>query len=170
MNAFSSSKALADLALLVNRTANLAYVINELNNTIAIHDLSISSPPIASYSVLPSDVKAQGSGMCASAINTTPDKRFIYVTNRLEGHPHGDAVVWFKVASNGRSLQRQGELRTGLDHPRAAEIFELEGQAYYVVGSKTEKGAVVYRVEETGVLEEIARNKDLLSPSGFVVA
>lgn len=100
----------------------------------------------------------------------TTDKRFIYVTNRLENHEAGDAVVWFKVTSDGRSLQRQGELRTGLDHPRAAEIFEHDGISYYVVGSKTEKGAVIYRINANdGGLQEVARNKDVLYPSGFAL-
>jgi len=107
--------------------------------------------------------------MCASAINITQDQQFIYVTNRLESHPEGDAVVWFKVAPNGRSLERMGELRTGLDHPRAAEIFESSGISYYIVGSKTEKGAVVYSIDGgNGNLTEVARNADVLSPSGFV--
>lgn len=107
--------------------------------------------------------------MCASAINIPPDNRFIYVTNRLECNSKGDAVVWFKVSTDGRSLQRAGELRTGLDHPRAAEIFECKGKLHYIVGSKTEKGAVVYSIDtESGELKEIARNQDVLSPSGFV--
>jgi 6-phosphogluconolactonase (cycloisomerase 2 family) len=107
--------------------------------------------------------------MCASAINMTPDKRFIYITNRLESHPKGDAIVWFMVSSDGRNLERMGELRTGLDHPRAAEIFEYDGRNYYIVGSKTEMGAVVYFIDmENGNLKEIARNADVLSPSGFV--
>jgi 6-phosphogluconolactonase (cycloisomerase 2 family) len=149
---------------------NLAYIVNELDNTITIHDLAGDELPIASYSVLPSDVAIPGGiGMCASAIHATPDFRFIYITNRLESNPKGDAIVWFRIAEDGRSLQQQGKLRTGLDHPRAAEIFDCQDSLYYIVGSKTERGAVVYKIDAgSGALEEVARNMDVLSPSGFV--
>lgn len=151
--------------------ANIAYVINELDNTLTLHDLaSDSAPPFASHSVLPSDAKKGGEGMCAAALVATPDFRYIYATNRLESHEKGDAIVWFRISEDGRGVTRLGELRSGLDHPRAAEIFEAGGQLYYIVGSKTETGAAIYKIDSsTGALSEFARNKEVISPVGFVV-
>lgn len=108
--------------------------------------------------------------MNASAISMTPDYKFIYITNRLESHPEGDAVVYFKITGEGRALERIGEIRTELDHPRAAEIIACNGGLYYIVGSRTEKGAVVYEINgQTGELKEVARNKEVISPSGFAL-
>lgn len=166
------------MLVLQKNTANVAYIVNELENTISIHDLTTtSSPPTTSYSVLPSDVTSSTkSQMCASSINITSNNRHIYVTNRLESNPKGDAIVWFDISQDGKELTRKGEIRTGLDHPRAAEIFRCEnndnhdGKEFYIVGSKTEKGAVVYGIDgNTGELKEVARNMEVLSPSGFAL-
>lgn len=149
--------------------------MNELDNTITVHDLSQISAQetLASYSILPSDVAPNSaSQMNGAAISITPDSQFIYVTNRLEANPEGDAVVGFKVLEGGKALERIGQTRTGLDHPRAAEIFvcEQDGEWYYIVGSRTEKGAAVYQVNKrTGNLKEVARNTEVIQPSGFAV-
>lgn len=151
-------------------SGNIAYIVNELSNTVTIYDLQASteSAALAEHTVLPTDAKA--AGLCASAINLTEDGRHLYITNRLENHPDGDAVVWFSTSKDGRELQRQGELRTGLDHPRGAELFDAHGKSYYIVGSKTGRGAVVYeRSKVDGDLTEAARNVDVVAPSGFAL-
>lgn len=108
-------------------------------------------------------------GLNAAAILLSKDAHSLYVTNRLEGHVQGDALVWFSVSQNGSQLSRQGELRTGLDHPRAAQLLELDGTEYLITGSKTQKGAVIYRRDaKTGDLTEVARDESVVHASCFL--
>lgn len=109
--------------------------------------------------------------MNAAAILISPDSKTIYVTNRLEGNSAGEAIVWFSVAEDGSRLRREGEIRSGLDHPRGAELLTIDGAQYLITGSRTEKGAVVYECDPAngGALKELARNDHVLQPSCFVV-
>ena len=148
------------------------YAINELSNTVSVHDLTAPDElPKVELSVLPLDASSAAvEGMNAAAILLSPDDAFIYTTNRLEGNERGDAIVWFSVSKDGSQLTRQGELRTALDHPRCAELFAHEDRHYLIVGSKTQTGAVVYeRATQTGALSEVARNDEIVHPSAFAL-
>ena len=153
-------------------TGRYVYAINELDNTVSVHDLTKSDElPKVKLSVLPLDASsATAKGMNAAAILLSPDDAFIYVTNRLEGNEQGDAILWFSVSQDGSQLTREGELRTALDHPRCAELFAHEERHYLIVGSKTQTGVVVYeRAMQTGALSEVARNDEIVHPSAFAL-
>lgn len=143
--------------------------MNELANTISVHDTSSPTQlPIATLSVLATGSEAI-KGLNAAAILLSKDARSVYVTNRLEGHWDGDALVWFSVSEDGSQLSRKGELRVGLDHPRAAQLLEVDGKEYLITGSKTQTGAVIYeRNPATGDLAEVARNGDVVHASCFL--
>jgi 6-phosphogluconolactonase (cycloisomerase 2 family) len=148
------------------------YAVNELDNTVTVHATSgNASLPTCRESVLPIDLSVpKDHTMNAAAILLSSDSRFLYITNRLEGNPKGDSLVWFAVSADGSNVERKGEIRTGLDHPRGAALFKHQEQEYLITGSKTEKGAVVYRVDtETGNVQEVARNTSVQHPSCFVI-
>lgn len=134
-----------------------------------MHDaLSPSEPPKLTLSVVASRSE-HIRGLNAAAILLSKDARTVYITNRLEGHPQGDTLVWFSVSGDGGELSRRGELRLGFDHPRAAQLLECEGKEYLITGSKTGKGAVIYqRGEQSGDLREVARNSEVQHSSCFL--
>jgi 6-phosphogluconolactonase len=73
------------------------YAINELDNTVAVHDFDAASGRLAARQVvttLPADFK----GVSYTAdVKLTPDGRFLYGTNR--GH---DSIAVFRVAADGQ--------------------------------------------------------------------
>lgn len=133
-----------------------------------VHSLKSRSVPSDKHrlSILPSDVE-KGLVMNGAAILLTEDGRFLYATNRLEQHPDGDAIVWFSVSGNGDTIQRLGEIRSGLDHPRCAYLFSAEQKNYLIAGSKTQTGAVIYERKDDGSLVEVARQEKVQHPSCF---
>jgi 6-phosphogluconolactonase (cycloisomerase 2 family) len=141
-------------------------VVNELANTVSVYRLSPTGAELtSSVSVLPEG--SSGHGMFASAILLSADNRFIYITNRMENHPEGDAIVWLEISKDGDKLSKKSEVRTGLDHPRGAQLSE-DGR-YLITGSKTQKGAVLYeRNAQHGSLKEVARNEDVIAAACFV--
>lgn len=156
------------------QTDSKAYVVNELDNTVSVYSLERAAPsvalsPIQTHSVLPEECQAlNGRGMSAAEVLLSPDGRHLYVTNRDEGHEQGDAVVHFRVANDGLELTKTSEVRTGLNHLRGAELLETQKKVYLITGSRVGKGAVVYACDsETGLLSEVARNREVVQPSCF---
>ena len=146
------------------------YAVNELDNTLVVHTVGDTNMPAEAkrINILPSDIRGSPL-MNGAAVVLTSNSRYVYVTNRLEGREEGDAVVWFSTGEDGASIERKGELRTGLDHPRCAYRFAISGQDYLIIGSKTQTGAVIYACRNDGSLDEIARNNDVDQPSAFVL-
>ena len=121
---------------------------------------------IQTVSTLPEH--ASGKGMSASAIMIAPDNRFLYVTNRDEGHREGDAIVWFSIPSDGATLSRAGELRSGVQHPRAASLVGPIGD-YLVTGSPKADGVVIFsRNTRTGDLTLLDTFPEVIAPSSFL--
>ena len=89
------------------------------------------------------------------------DSKIIQKATRLFGLPY---------PLTERTLQRRGELRTGLDHPRCAYTFLVADRKFLIVGSKTQSGIVIYeRHKETGDLKEVVRNMDVIGSSCFLL-
>lgn len=152
---------------------DVMYVLNELSNTVTVHHLSqpaIDPAILKRFSILPTDCrKPSGQGMSASAIVLSEDARTMYVTNRGEDHPQGDAIVWFALGEQGEAPMRQGDIRTGVNNLRGAGLFEADGKRYLITGTRAGKGAVIYEREpEHGNLVEVVRNDSVTQSSCFV--
>lgn len=121
-------------------------------------------------SLLPSDADPEKTrGMFASAVVISKEGTAVYTVNRLEGHPLGDALVWFRISEDGSRLSRLGQVRTGLDVPWAASMFHCDGKEYLISGSRTGTGAVIYGVDQNELsLSEVARTEDIRNATCFL--
>ena len=136
---------------------NLAFVINELSNTV----ISLKHDPnggmfeaIARVSTLPESF--DGESYCAD-IHVSPDGQFLYASNR--GH---NSIAIFSISEDGQ-LQLLGTESTRGNWPRN---FTLSPDGKYLIVANQFSGNVVVfeRNPETGMLTYMDQQIEISSP------
>lgn len=127
-------------------TLPVAYVINELNNTIQAIKYDESTGQLTAielYSTLPDDF--DDVSYCAD-IHISPDGQFLYGSNR--GH---NSLVIFRILSDSGQLERVGFAPVHGDWPRNFHISE-DGRFVYVGNQKSGNISIFSRDNESGKL------------------
>lgn len=124
------------------RGGHTAYVIGELSGTITVMDYDAGV--LTARQVVECDpLHARGS----ADIRLSPDGRFLYASNRLQG----DGVALFSVAEDG-TLSRIGYTLTGI-HPRNIRL--TPNGKFLLVACRDSDCVEVYRIDpRTGLLAE----------------
>lgn len=133
-------------------TLPVAYVINELDDTVTTASFAKSSgalTAIQTLSTLPQGVTG-GQNSCAE-IQVAPSGRFVYGSNR--GH---DSIVIFSADPSTGRLELVGHQETGGDTPRSFHL-EASGRLLLVANQGSDE-VVSFRVDaETGRLTQLGR-------------
>ncbi|MBU2997873.1 lactonase family protein [Cellulophaga baltica] len=126
-------------------TKDLAYVFNELNNTITVILKSENGiyTKGKSFSTLPDDFNDFSTG---ADIHVTADGKFLYASNR--GH---NSIAIFKIDESGKELAVVGFEPTRGDHPRN---FSVSPDENYLLVANQETDTIISfkRDTVTGVL------------------
>jgi hypothetical protein len=137
---------------------------------------------LANVTIIPPNPPAGATFAAAEILIPAPTTDFpvpyIYVSNRNTGtqDPRGDTIAIFERSStpnsDGSLLTLIAQVYTGLDQIRGMEFGPADngGEAYLVAsGFAGTGGVVVYKRTAGGsALEEVARNKDILTRTSFV--
>jgi 6-phosphogluconolactonase len=128
------------------------YVVNELNNTVTVHTLSLTEKQ--TISTLPEDYGAES---YAADIHVHPSGRFLYVSNR--GH---DSIAAFAIGDDG-ALSLIGHEPTQGHFPRS---FCLDASGdFLIVGNQLEDHVTVLRVDTgTGKLTATGNSVKITKP------
>ncbi|KAH9949314.1 putative isomerase YbhE [Amylocystis lapponica] len=151
------------------------YTLLELGNAVTVHKLPpLPAEPtlvtsVQTISAFPKDVDTHP--MFASEIlipppNATFAAPYVYVTNRNDTHPAGDAIGIFSIADPDK-LERVGEVRTGLRHLRGMQ-FGGPDDKWLIVGGVYGPGVKIFeRVDGGKSLKELAFLA-VEAPTGFL--
>jgi 6-phosphogluconolactonase len=123
----------------------LAYLINELSNTVLVFERNMQTgglSQIQRLSSLPASFKEHSQ---AAAIELSPDSRFLYVSNR-----GANSIAVFKLDENGKLTYIQDQ-STGGDWPRDFVISE-DGQFLLVANQRSNNISALNRDSQTGLL------------------
>ncbi len=129
-------------------TGRFAFVINELNSTIATLAWSAQAgtlTPVASISTLPTPAPA---GNSTAEIAVHPTGRFVYGSNR--GH---DSLAVFRVAADGRLSLVEHEATRG----RTPRNFAIDPTGRWLLAANQGSNTIaVFRIDQqTGALEAV---------------
>ena len=141
------------------------YAINELDNTVAVHELDAATgwlaprPPRQVVTTLPEGFK----GVSYTAdVKLTPDGRFLYGTNR--GH---DSIAVFRVGDDGLLAPVEIVPSRGKG-PQTIAITPDGG--LLLCGNMPGGGIAVFRIDrETGRLEPVGEPVACASPSCIAI-
>jgi len=151
------------------------YVLNELSNTVSAYTL----PPlgdgtevthITTLSSLKPQSVASPDMLAAEILLSRGPNPLLYLSNRNEDHPEGDAITIFSPSSAETPFHYVGEVRTGLKHLRAV-TFGGENDRYLVLGGLNGGGIKVFERSEDGTqLKELAHLADGIvgKPTSFL--
>lgn len=123
-------------------TLPVAYVINELNNTVSVvstKDYSI----IQNISTLPSGF--EGKSFCAD-VHVSPDGKFLYGSNR-----YSDTIVFFSIDGSSGKVSVEGHSEAGGAVPRNFAISP-DGKYVLVANQDSDNIVVFERNAELGLL------------------
>ncbi len=130
-------------------TLDIAYVSNELFNTVCVAALDASEPDAIKPRLVPiqyeSTIDDRDGVSYVSEIKLSPDARYLYVSNRGD-----DSLAIFKVLADGK-LERSGLVPTGGKFPRHFAITPC-GRAVIVANQDSGHVRVFARDVETGAL------------------
>jgi 6-phosphogluconolactonase len=128
----------------------VAYIINELDDTISVAGFSRSAgtlEPLQTVSTLPPG--ADGAQNSCAEIQVAPSGRFVYGSNR--GH---DSIAIFSVDAASGRLSLVGHAPSGGDTPRSFHL-EKSGRILLVANQGSDE-VVSFRVDATtGLLEQL---------------
>jgi 6-phosphogluconolactonase len=133
-------------------TLPVAYIVNELDDTVVAASFAASSGTLTAMqtlSTLPAGVNG-GQNSCAE-IQVAPSGRFVYASNR--GH---DSIVIYSVDATTGRLALVGHQDTGGDTPRSFHV-EANGRLMLVANQGSDE-VVSFRVDgDSGRLERLER-------------
>ncbi|KAG7399638.1 hypothetical protein PHYBOEH_008281 [Phytophthora boehmeriae] len=124
---------------------NIAYVVDELSNTVGVYKIDskkalLSSKSVQEITTLPADFKNTSS---SADIHVTSDGQFLYTSNR--GH---DSIAMFKVQKDG-TLKSLGWESTRGEVPRG---FTIYGD-WLIVANQNSNDMYVFKIDaKTGKL------------------
>jgi 6-phosphogluconolactonase len=133
---------------------SLAYVINELDNTITVVDMKTHAL-IQNISTLPEGF--QGRSHCAD-IHFSPDGKFLYGSNRFS-----DTIAVFEVNEKSGSLRFVEAVPAGGNVPRNFAISP-DGNFVLVALQDSNKIVIFSRDQKTGKLKETGRDLEVPKP------
>lgn len=121
---------------------SVAYVINELNNTVSVISTGDYST-IQEISSLPEDFK--GKSFCAD-VHVSPDGKFLYGSNR-----YSDNLVFYSIDAQTGKLNLEGHKEVNGQVPRNFAISP-DGKYILVANQDSDNIVVFERNQETGLL------------------
>ncbi|MBE0668324.1 MAG: beta-propeller fold lactonase family protein, partial [Bacteroidales bacterium] len=117
--------------MVLDKTCRNLYVINELNSTVSVFDITARSPVLKqTLSTLPEGYVEKN--YCAD-IHLAPSGKYLYGSNRGD-----NSIVTFSVAGNGL-LTLEGHVSCGGDWPRN---FALDGSGKYLIVGNQRSGMI----------------------------
>ncbi len=127
-----------------------AYTSDEAGDSISVYEVDSTKATLQLRQTVSSiPVDFDGSKNSTARCEITPDGRFIYVANR--GH---DSIAGFAIDQNTGMVTSLGQFPTE-PTPRSFTI-SADGRHLYAAG-QTSGRLVVYRIGETGILEDVGR-------------
>lgn len=136
--------------------ATTLYLVNELKGTVNVYDYSNGHLKIKQTTSIIS--KGFKGAFTAAAIASSPDGRFLYVTNRGEAN----TISTFEILKNGK-LKSKGETSTLGDGPRSFAI-DPTGNYLLVAHQYTNNVVVFKRDMITGALTDTGKRIELCAP------
>ncbi|MCP4172093.1 MAG: lactonase family protein [Fuerstiella sp.] len=136
--------------LMLHPSDRWAYTSDEAGDSISVYDVAPTQATLKlkqTVSSIPADF--DGSKNSTARCEITPDGRFIYVANR--GH---DSIAGFMIDQSSGMVRSLGQFSTE-PTPRSFSI-SADGRHLYAAGQASGR-LVVYRIGETGGLEDIGR-------------
>jgi 6-phosphogluconolactonase (cycloisomerase 2 family) len=108
--------------------------------------------------------------LAAEILIPAPNKSFptpyVYISNRNDPSPEGDAIAIF--STEGSELALIAEVRTGLSHVRGM-VFGGDDDRWLIVGGVNGGGVKVYeRVDGGKGLRFVAGNEGMVKATGFL--
>lgn len=123
-------------------TLPVAYVINELNNSVSVISVKDFST-VQEISTLPEGF--EGTSFCAD-IHLSPDGRFLYGSNR-----YSDSIVTFKIDENSGKISPAGHSPAGGKVPRNFAVSP-DGKYILVANQDSDNVVIFERDAQTGLL------------------
>ncbi|HIE96492.1 MAG TPA: lactonase family protein [Planctomycetes bacterium] len=136
--------------LMLHPSDRWAYTSDEAGDSISVYDVDSKQATLKlkqTVSSIPADF--DGSKNTTARCEITPNGRFIYVANR--GH---DSIAGFAIDQSSGMVRSLGQFSTE-PTPRSFSI-SADGRYLYAAGQASGR-LVVYRIGETGILEDIGR-------------
>ncbi|TFH49343.1 MAG: lactonase family protein, partial [Bacteroidia bacterium] len=126
--------------MVLDKDCRNLYVINELNSTVSVFDITTKAPVLKQTLSTLSEGYAEKS-YCAD-IHLSPSGKYLYGSNR--GH---NSIVTFSVAGNGL-LTLERNVSCGGDWPRN---FALDGSGKYLIVGNQRSGLIsLFTIERKG--------------------
>lgn len=149
--------------MVINENTNIAYVSDELNNLVIVARLDDTELGQLKARFIPIqylDTIPKGTGESyVSEILLSPDKRFLYVSNR--GH---DSISVFKVNQQNGKLRLLGAIPSGGQFPRHFSISPSGN--YMVVANQDSNLITVFRRDsKSGLIHRLDKSFKLPSPN-----
>ena len=155
---------------------DVVYTLLELTSEVSAHRV----PPLLADPVLLDTVPTMGnppppeaaSEMLAAEIlipapNGAYPTPYVYVSNRNDPSPEGDAIAIFSTADASGKIGHVAEVRSGLKHLRGM-VFGGPDDKYLIAGGVFGGGVKVFeRVDGGKGLKEVAA-VELAAPTGFL--
>jgi 6-phosphogluconolactonase len=140
-------------------TLDIAYVINELSNTVDTYVFDREKGTLTYQSTITTIPEgATGEGCTASEIAVSPDGKFAYASNRGDT----DTLITYSVQDNG-DLKWIGSIPSGGKYPRHF-ILDETGDLLIVTLQNSNEVKVFRRNQETGLLMQISSIEGLKEP------
>jgi 6-phosphogluconolactonase (cycloisomerase 2 family) len=108
--------------------------------------------------------------MLAAEILLSPNKQFIYVSNRNDPSSEGDTIAVYNVpTSSNKSSKLIREIRTGVTHARGMN-FSKDGKYLAVAGSTSSSVRIFEVLQESpdGELKHVASVEGLERPTSVI--
>ncbi|KAG8813971.1 hypothetical protein FRC17_001352 [Serendipita sp. 399] len=114
----------------------ILYTVLELSNELSLHKWASlpESPSLITITSTFGSGKPAHRSMLAAEILLSPNKQFIYVSNRNDPSSEGDPLAVYSVPSSNAEFALVREIRTGVTHARGAN-FSPDGKYLAVVGN-----------------------------------
>lgn len=134
------------------------YSLQEEGSTVALFDYDAAAGRLAWRQTLSSLPPGFAGSNFTSGILVSPDRRFVYVANRLH-----DTVAWLEIGADGR-LTWRGEAWTRGDYPRSFN-FDPSGRFLYVCNQRGDAVTVFRLNARTGALDFTGHYAPVGNPS-----
>ncbi len=132
-----------------------AYLITELSGDVIAFEFNSENGNLEEIQTIKSDtLNARGS----ADIHVTPDGKFLYASNRLEG----DGLAIFSIDQSNGTLKRIGYQETG-DHPRNFVI--TNNGEFLLVANRDTDNVQIFKIDKpTGLLTNTKQDIELSMP------
>ena len=148
-----------------------AYVVNELDFTVATYRFDAERGSLQAVQVLPATPPSYTGQLSSAEIAVAPDGRFVYASNRCN-----DSIAVYAVDQTAGTLTAVGWAPTHANSPR---FFGLDPAARFLYAANADEGfgppdekntgtIVQFRIEANGTLTPTDQVIEVKSPSTIV--